>query len=145
SGLDGVYPPAESDQSIRRSELETPIDHIAIRLFHIDVDPCMWVGELNLRHGSVYFHWLVHIEFGSESMMPRHPLRRQNQNQSRTETEKKKFIRQGVNLKIFCGGGGVQKFFCSVCLPSAHANSGNSPPFDFFKKAPATFHGPVNS
>src|SRR5262249_10328347 len=109
SRLDGVYLPAEPDQSIRRSELETPIDHIAIRFFNVDVYPCMLVCELNLRYGSVHFHRLVHIEFGSESVMRRHRLRRQNQNQSRTGNGKRKLHMHRMNLQIIYRVGGVPK------------------------------------
>src|SRR6266516_1058016 len=68
-GFDGVFPEAAPEQVARRSGFEFPVDHFAAVVFHVHVDPRVWIDHIELGHGPAELDRLVAIVFGGEGMV----------------------------------------------------------------------------
>src|SRR5438093_2899309 len=72
SGRDRILLPTQSEQRVWRPELEPPIDNAAVRIFYVDIKPCVRVHPFDLRDCSTHFHGPVDVEFRRECVMRRH-------------------------------------------------------------------------
>lgn len=69
AGLQGVAAPALTHQSVRRPELEIPIDYFAIVARRIDVEARMRVSPFEKRDRAGQSDRAIRIVFGTKSMM----------------------------------------------------------------------------
>ena len=68
-GPQRFFAPAAAKQRIGAAGFDRPAHHFAVRLLDVQVDPGMWVHEVELDDGAVQRHWLFVIELSCKGMV----------------------------------------------------------------------------
>src|SRR6266699_3601721 len=65
----GVFPPAHPQQRVGGAHFEAPVNHTALFILDVHVNPGVRIHPVHLGDGAFHGHWLFGVEFRGERMM----------------------------------------------------------------------------
>jgi hypothetical protein len=69
AGLERLFRDTAPEQHVRRARFNRPRLDLAVRLFHVDVNPDVRVHPFDARHGSLQRHFFSRVEFGRKRVV----------------------------------------------------------------------------